>query len=126
MILSISEAAKRFKISRSKIYRMRDNGKISFTKKSDDTTGIDLSEMIRVFDSHVSKKLKDTQQVEQNHDIATENFYLKREIEALKNSLQKSEARVDQMIALSQEQTKQLLLIESKSEKSFWHRLWSK
>lgn len=105
---------------------MKDSGKISFTKKSDDTTGIDLSEMIRVFDSHVSKKPKDTQQVEQHHDIATENFYLKKEIEALKNSLEKSESRVDQMIALSQEQTKQLLLIESKSSKSFWSRLWNR
>lgn len=126
MILSILEASKKFKVSRSKLYRMRDKGQISLTKKSDNTIGIDLSEMIRVFGAHVPEQQKDTNRTSSDHDIATENFYLKREIEALTNNLQKSEARVDQMIALAQEQTKQLLLVQPKSEKTFWQRLWNK
>lgn len=126
MILSISEAAKKFKISRSKIYGLRDSGQLSLTKKSDNTTGIDLSEMVRVFGGHVSEQKNKTKQDSQNHDPVTENFYLKKEIENLTQNLQRSEARLDQLIASTQEQTKQLLLIQSKSEKSFWHRLWKK
>ncbi|RYE17023.1 MAG: DNA-binding protein, partial [Sphingobacteriaceae bacterium] len=49
MILSITEAAKRFKISRSKLYRMSDSGKISFSKKLDGSLGVDISELTRVF-----------------------------------------------------------------------------
>lgn len=126
MILSISEAAKKFKISRSKIYRLRDSGQLSLTKKSDNTTGIDLSEMVRVFGGHVSEQKNKTKRDSQNYDPVTENFYLKKEIENLTQNLQRSEARLDQLIASTQEQTKQLLLIQSKSEKSFWHRLWKK
>lgn len=163
MIISISEAAKRFNVSRSKMYRMKDSGQISFNKRADGTTGIDLSEMIRVFGENSpkqqSEKQNDTNQTNQrntDHDLATENFYLKREIYALAQSLQKSEARVDQLLNTNSEQTKQFLLMHSKHDnkldhnlndklsdkqdgydsqsvkalsdknKSFWHRLWQK
>lgn len=126
MILSISEAAKKFKISRSKIYRMRDSGQLSLTTKSDKTTGIDLSEMLRVFGGHVTEQQSETKSNSQGHDPVTENFYLKKEIETLIQNLQRSEARVDQLMVSTQEQTKQLLLTHSKSDRSFWQRLWKK
>lgn len=126
MILSISEAAKRFKVSRSKLYRMKDSGQISFTNKRDNTTGIDLSEMVRVFGEYVSEQENKTKQDKQNHDLVTENFYLKREIEILKHHLQKSESRVDQLIISTQAQSKQLMLTQLEPEKSFWQRLWKK
>lgn len=80
---------------------MKDKGQISFSQKSDDTIGIDLSEMIRVFDAYVPEQQKSTKRTEQDHDVLTENFYLKKQIEALTRSLEISEARVDQMIICS-------------------------
>ena len=126
MILSITEAAKRFKISRSKLYRMSDSGKISFSKKSDGSLGIDVSELTRVFGDTSSEHVIATKQDRQKHDFETENLYLKREIETLTQNLQKSEARLDQFITLTQEQAKQLFLTSSPQPTSFWHRLWRK
>lgn len=129
MIISISDASKQFKISRAKLYRMKDSGKISLTKKSDGTTGIEISELLRVFGEHNIE-----QQIEinkdnlddSNHDLVTENFYLKKEIEGLKSRLQRSETQVDQLMISTQEQTKQLFLTHLPSSQSFWHRLWKK
>ena len=61
-----------------------------------------------------------------NHDFATENFYLKKEVEGLKSRLQRSETQVDQLMASTQEQTKQLFLTQLPSSQSFWQRLWKK
>ena len=129
MIVSISEATKQFKISRAKLYRMKDCGKISLTKKSDGTTGIDISELHRVFGEHKIEQQSETKEDKSDnlkHDLATENFYLKKEIESLKNRLQRSETQVDQLMASTQEQTKQLFLTQLPSSKPFWHRLWKK
>ncbi len=124
MIISISSAAKRFNVSRSKIYRMKENGQISFTKNSEDQVGIDLSEMLRVFGERKAEQPDNASKDNAEHDLRTENFYLKREIEALSQNLQKSESRVDQLLSQNQEQNKQFLLTQSKPEKSFWRNWW--
>lgn len=129
MIISISDASKQFKISRAKLYRMKDSGKISLTKKSDGTTGIDISELLRVFGERTVEQQTETNKDkldDSNHDLATENFYLKKEIEGLKSRLHRSETQVDQLMTSTQEQTKQLFLTHLPSSQSFWHRLWKK
>ena len=129
MIISISEASKQFKVSRAKLYRMKDSGQISLTKKPDGKTGFDLSELLRVFGGNEIEHQNETKRDNlnnPNHDLATENFYLKKEVEFLTSRLQRSESQVDQLIASTQEKTKQLFLTQTQSPKSFWHRLWRK
>ena len=101
MILSITEAAKRFKTSRSKLYRINDSGKISFSKKSDGSLGLDISELTRVFGDTGHEHVVATKQDTKKHDVETENWYLKKEIEMLTQNSQKSEARLDQFITLT-------------------------
>lgn len=126
MIISISEAARKFKVSRSKLYRMKDSGQISFAKKPDNTIGVDHSELIRVFGERKSEQQSEAREDNKRHDLTTENFYLKKEIEVLTQSLQRSEERVDRLITVTQEQVKPLLLTKLQSDKSFWQRLWKK
>jgi hypothetical protein len=126
MIISISEASKRFSISRSKLYRMKDSGDISFSKRSDGSTGIEMSELSRVFGETNHERTDATKRDSKKIDLETENLYLKKEVETLTQSLKKSEDRLDQFISLTQEQTKQLLLTHQVQPKSLWHRLFGK
>jgi len=129
MILSVSDASKRFKVSRTKLYRMRDNGQISFVQRINGTTGIDASELIRVFGENKNEQNSET--IDNTADtkkyaIVTENFYLKKENEMLLRNLQRTEAQVDQLLMSIQEQNKQILLTQPQTKKSFWQRLWQK
>ena len=129
MILSVSEASKRFKVSRAKLYRMRDNGQISFVQKINGTTGIDTSELIRVFGENKNEQNSETKyntSDTKKYAIVTENFYLKKENEMLLRNLQRTEAQVDQLMISIQEQNKQILLMQPQAKKSFWQRLWQK
>ena len=126
MIISITEASKRFNISRSKLYMMRNSGDISFCKRLDGSMGVEISELSRVFGATNNEREGATKRDSTKHDLETENVYLKKEVEALTKSLKKSEERLDQFIALTQEQNKRLLLTYQSDRKSLWHRLWGK
>lgn len=129
MIISISDASKQLKVSRAKLYRMKDSGQISFVQKNNGTTGIDTSELIRVFGENKNGQNSETPDntLDTNkYDVVTENFYLKKENEMLMRNLQRTEAQVDQLMVSIQEQNKQILLTQSRPKKSFWQRLWQK
>jgi hypothetical protein len=126
MIISIAEASKRFNISRSKLYRMRDSGDISFSKRLDGSMGIEVSELSRVFGGTSHEHEDATKRDSEKHNFETENLYLKKEVEILTKSLKKSEERLDQFIALTQEQNKRLLLTYQPDRKSLWWRLLGK
>lgn len=49
MFLPISTAAKKAGLARSTLYKMRDAGKISFTKSSAGALGVEFAELARVF-----------------------------------------------------------------------------
>ena len=129
MIISISDASKQFRVSRTTLYRMRDAGQISFVKRVNGTTGIDTSELIRVFGENKGEQSRETKcntTDSQNYNVVTENFYLKKENEMLLRNLQRTEAQVDQLMISIQEQSKQILLTQSQLKKSLWRRLWQK
>jgi len=126
MIISITEASKRFNVSRSKLYRMKASGDISFCKRLDGSMGVEISELSRVFGATNHEREDATKRDVAKHDLETENLYLKKEVETLTKSLKKSEERLDQFIALTQEQTKRLLLTYQSDRKSLWHRLLGK
>lgn len=136
MIVSVSEASKQFKISRTTLYRMKDSGQISFVKRVNGTTGIDTSELIRVFGDDKREQSRETKYntmdtrkydvVTENVYLKKENVYLKKENEMLLRHLQRTEAQVDQLMISVQEQNKQILLTQPQLKKSFWHRLWKK
>jgi hypothetical protein len=123
MIISIAEASKRFNISRSKLYRMKDSGDISFSKRLDGYMGVEISELSRVFGATSHGREDATKRDGTKHDLETENLYLKKEVETLTKSLKKSEERLDQFIALTQEQNKRFLLTYHSDRKSLWNRL---
>lgn len=129
MIISISDASKQFKVSRTKLYRMKDSGRISFVQKNNGATGIDISELIRVFGENKNEQNSETMSNTSNtqkYDIATENFYLKKENEMLLCNLRRTETQIDQLMVSIQEQNKQILLTQSQPKKSLWQRLWQK
>ena len=137
MFLPISEAAKKAGLARSTLYKMRDAGKISFSKSSTGALGIEFAELARVFPnvstsaSHQStpEKIVDNQ----NQLLEQENVHLRDTIKRLERELEhhqqkelKSDERLDTLLAVTREQSKQLLLTHdtstAKEKKSFWQR----
>ena len=47
-IVTISEASREWKTSRSRLYHLKDSGKLSFTEFADGRPGIDTGELLRV------------------------------------------------------------------------------
>jgi hypothetical protein len=132
MFLSISDAAKKAGIARSTLYKMRDSGKISLSKDSDGVLGIELSELCRVFPDSLKTKAepKETAGDRNSKALEIENMYLKEKVKRLEDDLteekMRSQERVDTLLSVTREQSKQLLLTHetstAKEKKSFWLR----
>ena len=137
MFLLISEAAKKAGLSRSTLYKMRDTGKISFSKSSTGALGVEFSELARIFpnvsnigtSSSTSEKVVDNQ----NQLLEQEASHLREIIQRLEKELNyqreeelKSEERIDTLLSVTREQSKQLLLTheQTKPEEklSFWKK----
>ena len=58
MILNVSDAAKKAGIARSTLYKMKKTGAISFTLGTDGKSGIEESELARVFPDCLSQTQK--------------------------------------------------------------------
>ena len=137
MILSVIQAAKRVGVSRSKLYSMKDRGIISFTKSDDGKLGIDTSELTRVFPKDICnfvKKASETKiKTEQNvlaesviAGLRNDIEYLKEKINFFENQLVQSHKEKEILLAVTQEQTKQLLGTRQAQRTSSWRRLFSK
>ena len=131
MILSISEAARRAGVARSTLYEMKLRGDISFTQSASGKQGIELSELSRVFPHVVSPMPTEPTQDDNNSKPSAESAIraLQEKVERLEQALSeektrgiKSEERVDLLLRLTQEQSKQLLLTHQNPQ-GFFQRL---
>jgi len=112
MNISVSEASKRWGVSRTTIYKKIDDGELS--RNSDKK--IDTTEMLRVFGNppnteHTEQNKKNVQRTPLNSDSVQENVQLKHqlEIEKLKNvHLQQQVDHHKQLVENYQKQIEQL------------------
>jgi len=132
MILTISEAARRAGGARSTLYEMKLRGAISFIQSAAGKQGIDLSELSRVFPHVVSPMPTEPTQGYSHLQSSTESEIraLQEKVERLEQALTeektrgvKSEERVDLLLHLTQEQSKQLLLTHQNPQ-GFFQRLF--
>lgn len=132
MILTISEAARRAGVARSTLYEMKLRGDISFIQSAAGKQGIDLSELSRVFPHVVSLMPTERTQDDSDSKSSAESAIraLQEKLERLEQALSeekirgiKSEERVDILLCLTQEQSKQLLLTHQNSQ-GFFQRLF--
>ncbi|MGI4852371.1 MAG: hypothetical protein ACRYGR_10600 [Janthinobacterium lividum] len=137
MILSVIQAAKRVGVSRSKLYSMREKGILSFTKSENGKLGVEASELTRVFPkdicNFVKKASKTKTTTEQNvlaetviSGLRNDIEYLKEKINFFENQLVQSHKEKEILLAVTQEQTKQLLGTRQAQKTSSWRRLFSK
>ena len=135
MILNVSDAAKKAGIARSTLYKMKKTGAISFTLGTDGKSGIEESELARVFsDCFKSDKkiqnntLLNTQNTDQLIDkVSTLQLLIDehkdRQLVELKERLAQAEHRVDELIKVTGTQSSQLLLTSDVQKKSWFKRL---
>jgi len=137
MFLPISTAAKKAGLARSTLYKMRDAGKISFTKSSTGALGVEFAELARVF-PEVSKPVLPPSTIEtignaEHQLMEQENAHLRETIKRLERELEhhqqkelKSDERLDTLLAVTREQSRQLLLTHeqqaSPEKKTFWKK----
>ncbi len=131
MILTISEAARRAGVARSTLYERKLRGDISFIQSATGKQGIELSELSRVFPHVVlSMPTERTQGYSRSKEpIESEIRTLQEKVDRLERDLSeektrglKSEERVDLLLRLTQEQSKQLLLTHQNPQ-GFFQRL---
>lgn len=136
MILSITEAAKKAKVSRSHLYTLKNKGKISFTIDELGKNTIELSELARVFPKVIPKtsssktsfktaekardyKTGDKMSIELlTHQVA----YLQEKTTFLEQQLSLEQDRHSKLIDTLQNQTKHLLPIAENPKKPFWKK----
>jgi hypothetical protein len=144
MILSISEAARRAKVSRPYLYMLKRKGKISFVKNENEQNGIELSELARLYpkvmltnsssvtspsvnnetseysyDTHVNKEL-----INQKIDYLQEKIsMLENKNSFLEKQLEMEQGRTSKLLDTVEHQTKFLLPKGEDRSKSFWRRL---
>lgn len=139
MFLPVTEAAKKVSVARSTLYKMRDAGKISFTKSPTGSLGIEFAELARVFpslsNSASSQSTSEKIVNNENQLLEQENVHLRETVRRLERELEhhqqkelKSDERLDTLLAVTREQSKQLLLTheqKNSSEKiSFWKQFF--
>jgi hypothetical protein len=134
MILTISESARRAGVARSTLYEMKLRGDLSFTRSPTGKQGIDLSELSRMFPHVVSSTPTMTTQDDKDlrEAMTSEISILKEKIAGLVQELSeekgrsaKAEERVDILLRLTQEQSKQLLLTHQ-NPPGFMQRLFGR
>ena len=132
MILSITEAAKKAKVSRSHLYSLKNKGKISFIVDDLGKNVIELSELARVFPKVIPKTSSSKTSFKNSEKTRDDKMSI--ELLSLKlASLQEKTSFLEQQLSLEQDrnsrlietlqhQTKYLLPVEVKTPKSFWKR----
>jgi hypothetical protein len=135
MILSITEAAKKAKVSRSHLYSLKNKGKISFIVDEHGKNTIELSELARVFPkvmSSISSSKTSLKASQKTHDdkpkdkmsielLSLKVASLQEKTNFLEQQLSLEQDRNSRLIETLQHQTKYLLPPE-KNPKSFWKR----
>jgi len=141
MILNVSEAAKKVGASRSTLYNMKKTGEISFSMTADGKPGIEESELARVFPDRfktVDKKQrksvlntsntspeKSDQLIEKIEILQNMlNERMEKELNDMRQRAGRAEERVDELMKITQDQSKQLLLSHQTKKKSLWKRMF--
>jgi hypothetical protein len=136
MILSITEAAKKARVSRSHLYSLKNKGKISFITDEHGKNMIELSELARVFPKVMSlvssskTSLKTSQKTPDDKPkdkmsielLSLKLASLQEKTNFLEQQLSLEQDRNSRLIETLQHQTKYLLPVEVKTPKSFWKR----
>jgi len=136
MILSITEAAKKAKVSRSHLYTLKNKGKISFIVDDLGKNSIELSELARVFPKVIPKTsaLKTSFKTsEKTRDDKTNDklsiALLTHKVDALQEKanfleqqLSLEQDRNSRLIETLQNQTRHLLPIAENLKKPFWKK----
>ena len=98
--VSISEAARLTKRSRTTIYRYRDDGKLSFSTDTQGNPAIDTSELMRVFGeislnrSELSREDEDEHHV--THELNNVHAELQRENNLLSETINRLEREIEE------------------------------
>ncbi|WP_297471404.1 helix-turn-helix domain-containing protein [Acidithiobacillus sp.] len=136
-LVSISEAARLTKRSRTTIYRYRDEGKISISSDHQGNPAIDTSELLRVFgEIGLNNVVQAAEQVDEHHVTSeydtvhhgknTENTLLKEAVNRLEAELDEAKRRE----AWLQGQMERLTLLlthtstPSQTPHTPWWRFW--
>ena len=136
MIISITEAAKKAKVSRSHLYVLKNKGKISFIVDDLGKNAIELSELARVFPKvmpKISSSKTSLKTAEKARDDKTENKMrvelltqkvasLQEKADFLEQQLSLEQDRNSRLIETLQNQTKHLLPIAENMKKPFWKK----
>lgn len=90
-IITISEAAKLFNVPRTTLYRKIKNGDISAQQGHDGKSGVDVSEMVRVFGEPFGKKQWNTTD---SAMVQTTDSLAQAVVQALKDQISHLEATI--------------------------------
>jgi len=126
VILTISEAARRVGVSRSTLYLMRDKGKISFVKDHEGQSGIDKSELDRVFSKKSSsKQVNHTPKNTPNRGLTEREIYLQEKVIFLESQLALEQDRVSTLLEINKNNSEKLLLThQEQNQASLWKRIF--
>lgn len=136
MILSITEAAKKAKVSRSHLYTLKNKGKISFTIDELGKNAIELSELARVFPKVIPKTSSSKtsfKTAEKARDYKTGDkmsiALLTHKVDALQEKanfleqqLSLEQDRNSRLIETLQNQNRHLLPLAENLKKPFWKK----
>ena len=95
-VISISEAARTWRIARSTLQRAIQEGRLSATVRADSSKGIDTAELIRVFgEAPVARQERDRSEVERAIPIAADSIIatLQTQVNLLQVQLQEARQR---------------------------------
>jgi len=135
-IVSISEAARLINKSRTTLYRYIKDGRLSTCTDINNTEGIDVSELIRVFgelygtpseqsemnkvEHHVTHEYRSSEQVLLQEKLLKQEF----EIVNLKQKIEFLETLLEEKNAMVLEKEKRLLLLEYKNSEESSRSSW--
>ncbi len=132
MILSITEAAKKAKVSRSHLYTLKNKGKISFIVDDLGKNSIELSELARIFPKVIPKTSASKTYLktsEKTRDDKMSIALLTHKVDALQEKtnfleqqLSLEQDRNSRLIETLQNQTRHLLPLAENLKKPFWKK----
>jgi predicted site-specific integrase-resolvase len=126
MILSMSDAARKVGVSRATLYKMRAKGQISTVKNAQGKTGIDASELYRVFPKETDQPFHIIQRETTKSTISEIiEAHLQEKIRFLENQLILEQDRVTTLLEINKNNSeKGLLTHQEQPQKTFWKRLF--
>jgi hypothetical protein len=126
MVISLTDAAKQAGISKPGLMKAIKKGKLSAEKNAHGQWVVDPAELLRVYPTQ--KPVAETVSGEVGVGITTENNALKREVDLLRQQLDRANLEKDRVLKMLEEQivsVKQLTdQRQEKESKGLWQRLF--